>query len=293
MENEHNPTLCFFSRVDPTEVIKTLSEDNQRFAYLGCSLVDLDGLNSFDMAASKLLDSEESRWFGYFLKALKSIRAYCSENLGNHVSEMVQCSFSIDNIKWAEQAISQSVIWAYQEGCFDWEASAYELVEASLHLSVALGKNVTCLLSAICELCASRCVDRREEFDAVCIIDMCVYLSMQAEPDITYAAEMMRCELTAYDMMQEMDLGAVDEIRMNRLDVSAKFVRRALVEYEAVINEIGAECCRSRLRKCNSSVLISANHEASQCRIRYEHDPTDENLEYGVEAVRRYLSLFR
>ncbi len=278
------------SRIDPTPIITDLPETLQHDAVFACRLLDQQDPQTLFPIINRLLQDDQSSWFGHFLASVNCLHDPGFEGLANSVSLMISDAPSPKQIEWAEGVLASEVQKANLDG-FDWEASAYELIQASKSFSEALGNELTHFMGLICERALPLPSDPVLAFCSVHAMDMSMYLLMQVELDIVHVGILMESELHAYKQLTKMDLGAIGDGHMRNLSYSIRYLESVFPLYQSAADRIGVFQIENQSHQ-QIVQRLDLLHEVTDLRIVYEHDPTDANLNDCIRAVRRFLDAY-
>ncbi len=290
MDSPDQP-LCPTPRIDPTPVISDIPESLQHDAILACQLLDQQDPQPLFSTLNKLLQDDQSSWFASFLASLRYLRDPGSEHLAYGISQMISEARNPKHIEWAEDVLASEVLKADIDG-FDWEASAYELIQVSKSFSEALGNELTHFMGLICEHALPLPNDPTLAFSSVHAMDMSMYLLMQVELDIVHVGILMESELHAYKQLMKMDLGAIGAGHLNNLSSSIRYLESIFPLYQSAIDRIGVFLMENQSHE-QIVQRLDLLHEVTDFRIVYEHNPTDANLDKCIQAVRRFLDTYR
>ncbi len=315
MDSPDQP-LCSPPWIDPTSVISDMPESLRHDAILACRLLNRQDPQALFPIINRLLQDDQSSWFAHFLASVNYLRDPGSEGLANSVSLMISDAPSPKQIEWAEGVLASEVQKANLDG-FDWEASAYELIQASKSFSEALGNELTHFMGLICERALPLPSDPVPAFCSVHAMDVSMYLLMQVELDIVHVGILMESELHAYKQLTKMDLGeigdghmrnlsysirsykqltkmdlgAIGDGHMRNLSYSIRYLESIFPLYQSATDRIGVFQIENQSHQ-QIVQRLDLLHEVTDLRIVYEHDPTDANLNDCIRAVRRFLDTY-
>ena len=278
------------TRIDPTPIISDIPKSLQHDAILACQLLDQQDPQPLFSTLNKLLQDDQSSWFASFLASLRYLRDPGSEGLAYSISQMISEARNPKHIEWAEDVLASEVLKADVDG-FDWEASAYELIQVSKSFSEALGNELTHFMGLICEHALPLPNDSTLAFSYVHAMDMSMYLLMQVELDIIHVGILMESELHAYMQLMKMDLCAIGAGHLNNLSSSIRYLESILPLYQSAIDRIGTFLMENQSHE-QIVQRLDLLHEVTDFRIVYEHNPTDTNLDKCIQAVWRFLDTY-
>lgn len=290
MDSPDKP-LCPTPRIDPTPIISNIPESLQHDAILACQLLDQQDPQPLFSTLNKLLQDDQSSWFASFLASLRYLHDPGSEYLAYGISQMISEARNPKHIEWAEDVLASEVLKA-DIGGFDWEASAYELIQVSKSFSEALGNELTHFMGLICEHALPLPNDPTLAFSYVHAMDMSMYLLMQVELDIVHVGILMESELHAYRQLMKMDLGAIGAGHLNNLSSSIRYLESVFQLYQSAIDRIGIFQMENQSHE-QIVQRFDLLHEVTDFRIAYEHNPTDTNLDKCIQTVWRFLDTYR
>lgn len=267
--------------IDPSKILDGMSERRVNLVYLGCAFVDEPESETLEYIVDQLSRQPESAWFAEFLQAVKSLQSKESEGFASHVGEMIRLTDERSHVQWACDVFADRIQSSSINGTFDWEASAYELMEASNHMSLVLDSEITVLFRRVCEKCAPS-DDPGEFLRIIWSMDMALYLMMQMEVDIRVVTYVMKKELEFLSGFNDMDHDGIDSSAVETMTVHRRYLEAVYPEYENGI-------VFSRRRPRDVECVVEALNESTQARIGYESDPSDEKLSDCISSVKKFI----
>lgn len=176
---------------DPSEVLYGMSDRCINPAYLGCAFIDVPESETLKYIIDRLSSQPDSEWFAEFLQAVEALGADSSDGFAFHVGEMIRHTDEMRCLQWACDVFADRILSLSIQGSFDWEGSAYELMEASNHMSLVLDSEITVLFRRVCERCVPS-DDPGEFLRTIWSMDMALYLMMQMEVDIRVVTDVIK-----------------------------------------------------------------------------------------------------